>query len=183
MGGAKGIGRRKKRKAPDAALQWSSKPTAGGKRRRTVNAPPEDPAEDAVCPESGGKKKKTKKYVDQDEAKVIAYELGAKEKLGLTVPEIAAKHGVSSSTVYQILQHPNSRAGVGGRKEVIMEEEIASIVNCLRENAYRLTFTELEQKTGIPSSTIFDHFKRYPEKWKTGWNSPWHGRTWTRSLT
>ena len=31
------------------------------------------------------------------------YELGAKEKLGLTVPEIAAKHGVSSSTVYQIL--------------------------------------------------------------------------------
>ena len=72
---------------------------------------------------------------------------------------------------------------MGGRKEVIMEEEIASIVNCLRENAYRLTFTELEQKTGIPSSTIFDHFKRYPEKWKTGWNSPWHGRTWTRSLT
>ena len=53
-----------------------------------------------------------------------------------------------------------TRKGVGGRPVHIKGEVLQQLLDTLEENAYDLTFAQLEEETGIPATTIKDYFKR-----------------------
>ena len=53
-----------------------------------------------------------------------------------------------------------TRKGVGGRPVHIKGEVLQQLLDTLEENAYDLTFAQLEEETGIPATTIEDYFKR-----------------------
>ena len=49
---------------------------------------------------------------------------------------------------------------MGGRPVHIKGEVLQQLLDTLEENAYDLTFAQLEEETGIPATTIKDYFKR-----------------------
>ena len=48
----------------------------------------------------------------------------------------------------------STRKGVGGNPPRVSEEDGELIISTLKEHAYELTYKQLEEKTGIPSSTL-----------------------------
>ena len=99
-------------------------------------------------------------------SKKLAFEAGKAKAEGRPQQEVADEFGVSQSCVSRILTTDPTRAGVGGRPEVITEKEEERIIKVLREHNYRLTFRQIEKKTLVPKSTFHRHFEKYPEKWK-----------------
>jgi hypothetical protein len=55
-----------------------------------------------------------------------------------------------------------TRKGAGGRTKVITEAEEERIMELLDEEAYDITFAQMEEQLGIPASTIWRHFKETP---------------------
>lgn len=79
---------------------------------------------------------------------------------------LAKKYGVHikyAAALTKKLKESNKladRKGVGGQNLRITPEVEKEMISVLEENAYDLTFVQLEEKTGIPASTACRHMKK-----------------------
>ena len=80
---------------------------------------------------------------------------------------LCVKYGVNaryparvSNRLATMAKLPASRKGVGGRPQRVGEEEEEALQRILYEHAYNLTFTQIEEKTGLPRATVCRFMKK-----------------------
>ncbi|MGF2716827.1 TetR/AcrR family transcriptional regulator [Bacillus cereus] len=82
-----------------------------------------------------------------------------REKLGLTVEEVAKANGVSVTVLYDEIRNRGYKLKTCGRKfeQKDLEEAISLF---LRKRELGLTGEEIAKRTGVPRQTIYWHLKR-----------------------
>ena len=179
-----------KRSGATASTSHSvAKSTRSGGMAATT--PPEDPAEhtcssacrwlqcDLTYVTGITKPKKRKVFLTEaQQAQLLAaYQAIKAGKSGAgTIAELCKRFGVDRTVPSKLfanakmgMKPPASRKGVGGRTPRIGLEEAGRIQTVLREANYDLTFREIEERTGIPKSTVQRWWKEValPAGWRT----------------
>lgn len=122
--------------------------------------------------------RKRKAYMSKDRQAALAFEyqeiqhkVQKRAARKLAVEKLCQEYGCGPQYPRQVVaslkkRHalPLSRAGKAGRKERITVAEGERLKELLRENAWDMTFRQIELETGYPSSTVQRYMKRH--KWR-----------------